>query len=245
MAASKAASTAAIYRAASCVAIASAAAFVGVATPASADPDITAFPGMEIHQGATVCTLGMVETTLRIAVATGQCDGGSIATDSHGNVLGSVMSARHNTASPAVDGSVPDVQYEVIRLDDGVTASDVLPNGRQLQSAPGVLAQAGASVCHFGISTGQSCGRVTSVSNDRFTLAGVALDPRDIGGPVYTLNADNRAVIVGLFEGVTGSAPTAESWQAVMQQLFLDGRSPGQGPPTPPVRIAGWQMRTN
>jgi uncharacterized membrane protein len=238
-----AASMAAINRGACCVAIAVAASFGGVAPPAHGDPGITAYPGMEIRQGATVCTLGMVETTLRIAVATGQCDGGSIATDSHGNVLGSVMSARHDTASPAVDGSVPDVQYEVIRLDDGVMASDVLPTGRQLQSAPGVLAQAGASVCHFGISTGQSCGRVTSVNNNRFTLVGVAADPRDIGGPVYTVN-DNRAVIVGVFEGVTDSVPTAESWQAVMQQLFLDGRSPGQGPQQPTVRIAGWQANT-
>jgi len=227
------------------VATAAAASFAGVAAPAHADTDITAYPGMEIRQGATVCTLGMVETTLRIAVATGQCDGGSIATDNRGNVLGSVMSARHGNASPAVDGSAPDVQYEVIRLDDAVKASDVLPTGRQLQSAPGVLAQAGASVCHFGIATGQSCGRVTSVSNSRFTLAGIAVDPRDIGGPVYTVNDENRAVIVGVFEGVTGSLPTAESWQAVMQQLFIDGRSPGQAQPPPTVRIAGWRTKTN
>lgn len=230
----------AIYRGACSLAIVSAATVLGVAMPARADT-VTAFPGMEIHQGTTVCTLGMVETTLRIAVATGQCDGASIASDSHGNVLGSVMSARHNAAAPAVEGATPEVQYEVIKLDDNVKASDVLPTGRQLQSAPGVLVQPGASVCHFGLATGQTCGRVSSVDNGRFVITGVAADGRDIGGPVYTLAGDNRAMIVGLFEGISGSAPTAESWQAVMEQLYLDGRAPGPGPPQPQVRIAGRQ----
>ena len=230
----------AMYRRTGCLAIVSAAALLAVATPAYADTGANAFPGMEIRQGTTVCTLGMVETTLRIAVATGQCDGGSIATDSHGNVLGAVMSAHHSAAAPAVDGATSGVQYEIIRLDDNVNATDVLPTGRQLQSAPGVLVQPGASVCHFGIATGQTCGRVSSVDKDRFVITGVAADVRDIGGPVYTLTADNRAVIVGLFEGISGSAPTAESWQAVMEQLYLDGRSPGPGPPPAPVRIAGW-----
>lgn len=223
----------------SSLAISCAAALVSATAPASADPVISAFPGMEIRQGTTVCTLGMVETSLRIAVATGQCDGGSIATDSHGNVLGAVMSARHNSAAPAVEGATAEVQYEVIKLDDDVNVTDVLPTGRQLQSVPGVSAQSGDLVCHFGIATGQTCGRASMVGNSRFVITGVASDERDIGGPVYTLTDDNRAVIVGLFEGTAGSGPTAESWQAVMQQLFIDGRSPGNGPqPQPPVRIA-------
>ena len=234
------------YRRTCSLAIAFVTPLLAVATPARAraDPGVTAFPGMEIHQGTTVCTLGMVEPTLRIAVSTGQCDGGSIATDSHGNVLGAVVSARHNAAAPAVDGSAPDVQYEVIRLDGDVKVTDVLPTGRQMQSVPGMRAQPGESVCHFGISTGQTCGRVSSVSNSRFVVAGVPADARDIGGPVYIPGDDNRAVIVGLFEGILDSAPTAESWQAVMQQLYLDGRSSGPGPP-PAVRIAGRHTNTN
>ncbi|MDT5348394.1 MAG: hypothetical protein QOH91_1681, partial [Mycobacterium sp.] len=154
-------------------------------------------------------------------------------------------SARHNAAAPAVDGSAPTAQYEVIRLDNDVEATDVLPTGRQLQSAPGVIAQAGASVCHFGISTGQTCGRVSSVNNGRFVITGVASDARDIGGPVYAMTDDKHAVIVGLFEGTSGSAPTAESWQYVMQQLFIDGRSTSPGPPGPGVRVAGRHSNTD
>jgi hypothetical protein len=78
------------------------------------------------------------------------------------------------------------------------------------------------------------------MSNGRFVVTGVATDQHDIGGPVYTVTDDNRAVIVGLFEGVSGSGPTAESWQAAMRQLYLDGRSLGKGPS---VRMAGG--RTN
>jgi hypothetical protein len=225
-----------VHRASCCLASALAATVVGVATPASAEPGVNVFPGMEIRQGSTVCTLGMVEMTLRIALATGQCDGGSTVTDSNGNVLGGVVTARHNAATPAADGSSSDVEYEVIKLADDVRASDVLPTGRQLQSKPGARAQQADWVCHFGISTRETCGRVGGVSDNKFVITGVASDGRDVGGPVYTLTDDNRAVIVGLYEGTAGSGPTAESWQAVMQQLYIDGQSPGKGP----MRIAGW-----
>jgi hypothetical protein len=226
----------AMHRASCCSASVFAAAFLGVAAPAHADPVANAFPGMEIRQGSTICTLGMVEMTLRIALATGQCDGGSVVTDNHGNVLGGVVTARHDAATPAGEGSSSDVEYEVIKLADDVKAADVLPTGRQLQSKPGARGQQGDWVCHFGISTGETCGRVGAVNNNRFAITGVASDGRDTGGPVYTLADDNHAVIVGLYEGTAGSGPTAESWQAVMQQLFIDGQSPGRGP----VRIAGW-----
>ncbi|OOK74086.1 hypothetical protein BZL30_5024 [Mycobacterium kansasii] len=39
--------------------------------------------------------------------------------------------------------------------------SDVLPGGRQLTSRPGVVAQPGQAVCHFGISTGKPAERLT------------------------------------------------------------------------------------
>ena len=48
---------------------------IPVSAPARAD-GATAFPGMEIHQGGTVCTLGFVEPRLRIGITSGQCDGG-------------------------------------------------------------------------------------------------------------------------------------------------------------------------
>jgi hypothetical protein len=204
----------------------------GVATPAQAgaDPGVTAFPGLEIHQGNTVCTLGFVELSLRIALTTGQCDGGSVVTDSHGRTLGTVVTARRAAEAPAAEGSAPgpNVEYEVVGLAEDVTATDTLPTGRQLLSKPGVLAQPADATCHFGIATGETCGRVSSVKDDRMVITGMAADQRDIGGPVYELADDNHAVIVGLLEDVSNSTVTAESWPAAMQQLFMDTRAPGQ-----------------
>ncbi len=197
---------------------------------ASADPGITVFPGMEIRQGGTVCMVGLVEPRLRVAITSGQCGTGeSGVTDRDGHPVGTVVLARRQAADDAAanDATLP-VEYEVIALGATVTASDVLPTGRPLKSAPGARVQPGLPVCQFRRAVGQLCGSISSVSNDRFIVAGVAVDSRDVGGPVYTLTDDNGAVIVGLFEGLWGSVPEMESWQAVMQQVYLDGRAQNQ-----------------
>jgi hypothetical protein len=226
------------YRGFRLLAIAVALTLFGVAAPvkAGADPAVTAFPGLEIHQGSTVCTLGFVELSLRIAMTTGECDGGSVVTDGHGKTLGTVVTARRAAEAPAAEGSAPNpnVEYEVVGLAEDVIASDTLPTGRQLLSKPGVVAQPAQAACHYGIATGETCGRVSSVNNDRMVITGMPADQRDIGGPVYELADDNHAVIVGLLEDVSNSTVTAESWPAAMQQLFMDTRAPGQ----PHIRVA-------
>src|SRR4051794_22283855 len=78
---------------------------VGGPAQASAHSGVTVFPGMEIHKGGTTCTLGFVEVRLRIALTTSECDDGSIVTDSHANVLGTVLMARRNTADGAAADS--------------------------------------------------------------------------------------------------------------------------------------------
>jgi hypothetical protein len=218
----------ALSRGFNCLAIVFALTLMGICAPAQLDTidGVKVFPGMEIHQGSMVCTLGFVEVRLRIALTTGQCDGGSVVTDSHRDVVGAVLLARRNPAdAAAADGSMAGVEYEVIRLAPNVTATDLLPTGRQLQSMPGLQAQPAQSVCHFGISTGQTCGSASSVSNGRFVVSGMPTDRRDVGGPVYAPTDDNRAVIVGLFDGRRRSVPEAESWHAIMQQLYVDLRS--------------------
>jgi hypothetical protein len=168
----------------------------------------------------------------------GQCDGGPTVTDSHGHVVGVVVQAHRNAAEDAAaDGSTAGVEYEVIKLAPNADPTDLLPTGRQLQSMPGLVAQPAVPVCHFGISTAQTCGRVSSVSDDRFVIQDVRADKRDHGGPVYTLADNNRATIVGLFDAVSRSAPAAESWQAVMEQLYTDLRAP-----TSPQVPAGVRM---
>lgn len=198
---------------------------LGIGAPAQAlgDAGVAVFPGMEIHQGNTVCTLGWVDPRLRVAMTTGRCDGGPTVTDKDSNVLGTVTVARHDTThGTEVDASTPDVEYELIKLAPEVTATDVLPTGRQLQSSPGLRAQSAEPLCHFGISTGESCGQVSSAINGWFTVADMANGEGDVGGPVYAVGDDNRAVILGFFEGSGGTSPQVESWQAVMHQLAVD-----------------------
>ncbi len=227
------------------IAFAIAVAVVGSPGRASADPDITVFPGMEIRQGGTVCMVGLVEPKLRVAMTSGQCGSGeSDVTDHDGNPIGAVVLARRLAPDDAAaNGAMLPVEYEVIALGPTVTASDVLPTGRQLRSAPGLRAQPGLPVCQFRRAVGQRCGSITSVSNGRFTMADVAVDSRDFGGPVYALTDDNGAVMVGLFEGIWGSAPEMESWQAVMQQVYIDGRAQDQQQKPPgEARMIGRRM---
>ena len=59
------------------------------ATPAAyADPDVLVYPGMEIRQGTNMCTLGYVDTGLRIAYSAGHCEGPGPVTDNAGQPIG-------------------------------------------------------------------------------------------------------------------------------------------------------------
>ena len=46
-----------------------------IPTAAPADPGVLVYPGMEIHQGTTVCTLGFVDPGARTAFTAGHCRG--------------------------------------------------------------------------------------------------------------------------------------------------------------------------
>ncbi|WP_406816488.1 hypothetical protein [Mycobacterium sp. M23085] len=215
-------------------------ALVAAPAQAAADPARTVFPGMEIRQGSAVCMVGVVEPRLRVALTSGQCDGGqSLVTDRDRKPVGSVVLGRRQVdPDSTADTSMLPVEYEVIAIAPDVTATDVLPTGRHLGSAPGMRAQPGMPVCQLRRATGQRCGSVSSVSNGRFAITDMASDSRDFGGPVYTLTADNNAVIVGLVEGTWKSSPQIESWQAVMAQVYIDSHtySPQKQQP-PPLRM--------
>jgi hypothetical protein len=193
---------------------------------------------MQIYQGGAPCMVGFVEPRLRVALTTGQCDEGSLVTDRDNKPLGTMVVARRQKTddSAAAAGAV---EYEVIAVAPDVTASDLLPTGRHLRSTPAVSAQQGLPVCQFRVSSGQKCGTVGPVSNGRFTIADMAVDGRDFGGPVYALTDDGGAMIVGLYEGMWRSVPTIESWQAVMAQVYIDTRSRGGQQPSAGVRLAG------
>ena len=202
-----------------------AAAALATGTPSAAKAEsVLVFPGMEIHQGSHLCTLGYVDPARRVAFTAGHCRSDGPVTDKDNKVIGNFATFRDNTptgSTVATDQLVAD--YESIVLADNVTANNILPDGRPLESTPGVVVQPGEPVCHFGIVTGESCGNVASVNNGWFTMAnGVVSQNGDSGGPVYVTNGAGPASIVGIFNSRWGVFPAGVSWRAIAQQVVED-----------------------
>jgi hypothetical protein len=193
---------------------------MSVAPAATAD-SVVVYPGMEIRQEATLCTLGFVDTVNRIAYSAGHCRGRGAVTDRNGRLIGVVTTSRDNTPDGTVvrtDQVISD--YQTISLVADVTANNVLPGGRDLIVDPGLVITPGLPVCHFGVVTGESCGSVERVNNGWFTMDnGVVSGKGDSGGPVYTPTDNGKAAILGLFNSTWGRLPAAVSWQATSQQV--------------------------
>jgi hypothetical protein len=191
--------------------------------PAKADAPVV-FPGMEIHQDNRVCTLAYVDPALKIAFTAGHCRGSGVVYDREHNVIGRQATFRDNTPSGttvATDQVIND--YEAIVLDSGVTANNVLPGGRPLDSNPSLALQPGQAVCHFGVVTGETCGTVESVNNGWFTMShGVQSQRGDSAGPVYLAPNGGPGEIVGIFNSVWGDLPAAVSWRATSDQVRQD-----------------------
>lgn len=200
-------------------------AHVLVAPQARAAPGALVFPGMEVRQGTTLCTIGFVDVSTRTAFTAGHCRGSGSVTDRDGNVIGRETHFRDNTP----DGTTVSTDYlisdwETIALSRDVVTNDVLPGGRSLAADPLVVPQQGQRVCHFGVVTGESCGTVEAVNNGWFTMAnGVVSQKGDSGGPVYVLTNDGRAAIVGMFNSTWGQFPAAVSWPSIDQQTREEG----------------------
>jgi hypothetical protein len=190
---------------------------------AKADP-VLVFPGMEIHQGEHLCTLGYVDPGLRVAFSAGHCHSDGPVTDKDNNVIGNLATFRDNTPNGAIvttDQAIAD--YESIVLTTAVAANNILPGGRVLQSDPGLVVTPGEAVCHFGVVTGETCGTVEAVNNGWFTMGHGALSQKgDSGGPVYIISPTGQALIVGMLNSVWGNFPAAVSWQAASQQIRED-----------------------
>ena len=189
-----------------------------------ATPGVLVYPGMEIHQGSNVCTLGFVDSGARTAFTAGHCRGDGPVVDRDGNPIGALTVFRDNTpdgATVATDHMISD--WEAISLTQDVAVNDVLPGGRILVSDPSIVPTPGLPVCHFGVVTGESCGSVEAVNNGWFTMAnGVISQKGDSGGPVYVVTPDGRAAIIGMFNSTWGNFPAAVSWQTASQQARED-----------------------
>src|SRR5690349_19415894 len=71
------------------------------AAPATADPAVVVYPGMEVIQDTNACTLGYVDPNLRVAFTAGHCRGSGPVTDTNGNVIGNMAAFRDNTPNGA------------------------------------------------------------------------------------------------------------------------------------------------
>lgn len=195
-----------------------------VPTPQAQAWPVLVFPGMEIHQGTTVCTLGFVDPATRVAFTAGHCRGDGPVTDRDGNLVGVMAVYRDNTPDGATINTEHAISdYEAITLVEGVSVNNVLPGGRPLVANPSVVAQDDQPICHFGIVTGESCGTVEAINNGWFTMTnGIVSQKGDSGGPVYVIDPSGQAVIVGLFNSTWGQYPAAVSWEATNNQLRED-----------------------
>jgi hypothetical protein len=205
-------------------AIAVAGLIAGSPPVAGADP-VLVFPGMEIHQGGHLCTLGYVDPARRVAFTAGHCRGDGPVTDAGNSVIGQLATFRDNTPAGATvntDQSIAD--YESIALAEDVAVNNILPDGRALESDPGAALTPGDAICHFGVVTGESCGTVEQVNNGWFTMGhGVVSHKGDSGGPVYVTGGPGPARLVGIFNSTWGDFPAGVSWGAISQQSREDG----------------------
>jgi hypothetical protein len=205
-----------------------------------ANPGVVVYPGMEIHQGTNVCTLGFVDPQTRVAFTAGHCRGGGQVGDKDGNFVGTQALFRDNTPNGAtIDTNHQIADWEAITLAPDVQINNVLPGGRVLIADPSVVPVAGLPVCHFGVITAETCGTIQAVYNGWFTMAnGVVSQKGDSGGPVYSVTSDGRAAIVGMFNSTWGQYPAAVSWQSASQQAREDVITAASGTldASPPLR---------
>jgi hypothetical protein len=207
--------------------------------PAQADPGVLVYPGMEIIQGTTVCTLGYVDPQARRAFTAGHCRGNGMVHDRDGHFVGNQAMFRDNTPDgTTIDTNHQIADWEAISLAPDVAVNDILPSGRQLVSDPSVVPSPGLPICHFGVITGESCGTIQAVYNGWFTMAnGVVSGKGDSGGPVYFLTPDGWAAIVGMFNSTWGQYPAAVSWQIASQQASEDVISATSGSVAAPAPV--------
>lgn len=188
-------------------------------------------PGTEIGQndangaGSRRCTVGLVGERAdgtRFVVTAGHCvvartpvySGESGQKIGHYRVWQAETSGEitNDASGFAVLELSPEVSLSSrVNIDDGRAVSLRLQN---------VNAKVGESVCKFGAVTGYTCGTVTYVGDRQIIIEGMESINGDSGSPVFRVNRDGTASLVGLLQASDGAGlATANPASNLMQAV--------------------------
>ncbi|CAM3307635.1 hypothetical protein TSHO111613_17065 [Tsukamurella hominis] len=181
-------------------------------------------PGDKIVQAdkenrAFSCTVGVVgrnnETGRDIAITSGHCDtnSGNPVYAANGSRIGRyVLSSREETTVMLQAGAAG---FAIIELDPSVRATAVTPKLGNLVGRG--EAGEGDQLCHSGITTGFSCGKVVAAQTTALTVA-MPSRPGDSGGPVIAYVRDGWTAgeynLVGINQGSVN-----KTGQAIVEPL--------------------------
>ena len=172
-------------------------------TPALAPAAATASsvsPGDEINHiesnGSNRCTLGYTFTRpggTTLGITAGHCNAtpGKYVLDRTTGATGRFIVTVHQELAPFEDYGV---------IDFGANRS--MPVMRGMRVAGAGFPDTTNAVCHTGIASGVSCGQIAGMETQlRYLTTGISGIPGDSGGPVWQLNSDTSATIVGIWIG--------------------------------------------
>lgn len=194
---------------------------------ASAAGATKAYPGMEIRQGDTTCTLAFIDVGRRIAYSSGHCATDREVRDTLGRPIGVVAVVEHNRAGHSRTGPNDTIiDYEAIGLYSNVDVTNAIAPARTrpLIVEPGLKPRPGMKVCHRGVTTGRSCGTIDTVHDGWFRMKadGMTSQDGDSGAPVYTYTDANgtNPVIIGILRGKNGGRVHAVSFPDTLRNAI-------------------------
>ncbi|MFQ6325821.1 trypsin-like serine protease [Nocardia sp. CWNU-33] len=177
------------------VIVAALAVCLGVGFPATAQVQVTAYPGMTIRTADRICSVGATGHmgSAQYAVTAAHCfQQGARVYDANGGLVGWFEQSYGD------DSTVANLGFALIRLANnvGISASLGTFGIQSTYTEPFV----GEGVCHVGWATTWTCGTITSIG-DHYFITDFNADRGDSGGIVYNQTPEGRAAFLGILIG--------------------------------------------
>ncbi|MFE7800516.1 trypsin-like serine protease [Nocardia sp. NPDC057440] len=177
------------------VTVAALAVYLGVGFPATAQAQVTAYPGMTIRTADRICSVGATGHmgSAQYAVTAAHCfQQRARVYNANGGVIGWFEQSYGD------DSTVANLGFALIRLANnvGISASLGTFGIQSTYTEPFV----GEGVCHVGSATSWTCGTITSVADNHF-ITDFYADRGDSGGIVYNQTPEGRAAFLGILIG--------------------------------------------